>query len=271
MSTSTNSDDPDDLAPPPSTIEERIAAGRAGLHPAHGGILPFPRDISPQFLDRIFAGSERHRYSSWYQAGYRPTLFKYRSATGELINAVLRLDHREFPATHPKILRPLTYFGNFEGKGDIYGLISIQRPWPLFGLDRLAARPDAPVLVTEGEKACDAAGKLFPDHVAITWMSGASNVRHAEMLPLSGRKLVLWPDNDPPGRAAMRNFAARAYEAGAVSVSMIDVPSEFGPKWDLADPIPAECLDAYSVEALLASARLMNPSEVTHLTEDARN
>jgi hypothetical protein len=37
-------------------------------------------------------------------------------------------------------------------------------PWPgpLYGLDRLAAQPDAPVVICEGEKAADAAGRLFP-------------------------------------------------------------------------------------------------------------
>ena len=36
-------------------------------------------------------------------------------------------------------------------------------PRPLYGLDRLAARPAAPALVCEGEKTADAAGLLFPD------------------------------------------------------------------------------------------------------------
>jgi hypothetical protein len=41
-------------------------------------------------------------------------------------------------------------------------------PRPLYGLDQLAARPDALVIVTEGEKAADAAALIFPDAVAIT-------------------------------------------------------------------------------------------------------
>ena len=44
---------------------------------------------------------------------------------------------------------------------------------PLYGLDRLADRPEAPVIVTEGEKAADAAHALFPDYVAITSSGGA--------------------------------------------------------------------------------------------------
>ncbi len=40
-------------------------------------------------------------------------------------------------------------------------------PRPLYGLDRLAARPGAPVLLPEGEKAADAGGTLFPGHAAV--------------------------------------------------------------------------------------------------------
>jgi putative DNA primase/helicase len=46
--------------------------------------------------------------------------------------------------------------------------LGFPKPRPLYGLDRLAARPDAPVIVTEGETAADAAAELLPDHVAIT-------------------------------------------------------------------------------------------------------
>ena len=45
---------------------------------------------------------------------------------------------------------------------------------PLFGLNRLAARPDAPVVVVEGEKAADAAGRLLPGFVVITSPGGSN-------------------------------------------------------------------------------------------------
>ena len=35
-------------------------------------------------------------------------------------------------------------------------------PRPLYGLDRLSAHPEMPVIITEGEKAADAAGALLP-------------------------------------------------------------------------------------------------------------
>ena len=53
-------------------------------------------------------------------------------------------------------------------------------PRPLYGLDRLAARPDAPVIVCEGEKAADAAERLFPEYVAVTSPNGAGSPHCAD-------------------------------------------------------------------------------------------
>src|SRR4051794_39059157 len=53
-------------------------------------------------------------------------------------------------------------------------------PRPLYGLDRLAARPQAPVMLLEGEKAADAAGLLFPDYVAICSQGGSNAAAKAD-------------------------------------------------------------------------------------------
>ena len=52
--------------------------------------------------------------------------------------------------------------------GDAWRWKAPPAPRPLYGLDRLRARPDAGVLITEGEKAADAAAALFPSAVCIT-------------------------------------------------------------------------------------------------------
>jgi putative DNA primase/helicase len=38
----------------------------------------------------------------------------------------------------------------------------VPKPRPLYGLDRLGARPDASVVICEGEKAADAAAQVLP-------------------------------------------------------------------------------------------------------------
>lgn len=70
-------------------------------------------------------------------------------------------------------------------------------PRPLYGLDRLFARgPDATVLVVEGEKCADVAHDLFPDLAVVTWPGGTNAVHKVDWSPLSGRKVIIWPDCD---------------------------------------------------------------------------
>lgn len=135
-----------------------------------------------------------------------------------------------------------------DGKKDVIPMRLLDGRWqwkgyaaplqpPIYGMDRLAARPDAPVLIVEGEKTADAAAKLFPGHVCITWLGGCKAVKKVDWQPVEGRKVALWPDADDPGRKAMAYLHQRL--AGAVLVSTTDLPDG----WDLADP-PPEGFDA---------------------------
>lgn len=108
-------------------------------------------------------------------------------------------------------------------------------PRPLYRLDALRSRPDAPVLIVEGEKAADAAQRLFPEAVAITWPSGCKAIDKADWSPLAGRRCVLWPDADDVGRQAMAKLAPRLLAAGAAQVRIVHPPADAPEGWDLAD------------------------------------
>lgn len=99
---------------------------------------------------------------------------------------------------------------------------------PLYGLDRLAARPEAPVLVVEGEKAADAATALLPAYVVVTWPGGALAYDRAEWIALKGRSVLLWPDADAAGVEAMTRLAGILSDpAGlACTVSVLDVSGQ---------------------------------------------
>jgi len=73
------------------------------------------------------------------------------------------------------------------------------------------------VLLCEGEKAADAAQRMFPDHVGMSWMGGTSADEHADLAPLAGRSVVLWGDADAPGREAVGRLAARLSNARIVN------------------------------------------------------
>ncbi len=131
-------------------------------------------------------------------------------------------------------------------------------PLPLFGLDQLAARPDAPVIVCEGEKAADAAATLFPDHVAITSCGGSNSAGKADWSPLADRAVTIWPDHDDAGTDYARAVTRLAGEAGAAEIRIVCVPELFPPGWDVADDLP-EGEGPGVLAELLAGATLAEP------------
>jgi uncharacterized protein (DUF927 family) len=126
-------------------------------------------------------------------------------------------------------------------------------PRAIYGLDHLAARPDAPVIVCEGEKTADAAGRLFPDHVAVTSQGGARAAGKSDWFPLAGRHVTIWPDRDAPGAEYAKAVADRLRIARAASVRIVEVPASWPEGWDVADPLP-EGVAHETLTELLADA-----------------
>jgi hypothetical protein len=82
-------------------------------------------------------------------------------------------------------------------------------PRPLYGLHKLVEKPNAPVQIHEGEKKTDAAQRMFPDYVCVSWFGGCGQVEKADLAPLAGHKLLSWPDADQSGRDAARKIIPR--------------------------------------------------------------
>lgn len=112
----------------------------------------------------------------------------------------------------------------------------------VYGLDRLTARPSAPVIIAEGCKAAEAAAALLDDHVAVTWPGGCNADHLANWGVLEGRSVTVWPDNDVPGIEVAARIAQRLAGLGA-AVSVIDLAGLDEAKgWDAADALAAEWL-----------------------------
>lgn len=153
------------------------------------------------------------------------TAYTYKDAKGNPLARVIRKDSPD----GSKTFRQQTPDGNggWRWKGP-------QGATPLFGLDRLARDTDAIVVLCEGEKSAEAAQRrLGKGFVAMSWMGGAGAVARADLEPLRGRDVIVWPDNDPPGIAAAGNLCARLPGlARTVKVARVgDLP----PKADAAD------------------------------------
>jgi RecA-family ATPase len=152
----------------------------------------------------------------------------YRAGNGAPLFCTARFD---LPGQKKQVL-PLCFVGNgwhFQAPHD---------PRPLYGLDRLAEAPSAPVLVVEGEKAADAALLLFRDMVTVTSQGGCKAARKADWSPLRGRDVVIWPDQDEPGRGYARDVETALRQVGARSARIVDVPKDWPAGWDVADSLP---------------------------------
>lgn len=131
-----------------------------------------------------------------------------------------------------KEVRPIIWNGSaFKSHG--FG-----RGRPLYNSDLLAASPVAPVLLVEGEKAADAAPEYLPDGwIVSTWQGGAKAWEQADWSLLSGRSVVIWPDNDAPG-IAVADAIRNRLSAMKTPSHIVPVPPVFPDAWDLADPLP---------------------------------
>lgn len=192
--------------------------------------------------------------------GHPVRCWTYRNAEARPLFAVLRFEAAGPDGTTRKETLPFTFgrrvWTSQAGKPcDRVGwhYKRPDAPLPLYGLDRLAARPDAPVLVCEGEKAADAAGLLFPERVAVASQGGAKASGKSDWTALAGRHVAIWPDADAPGVAYAAAVAELVTEAGAVEARIVPVPADFPPGWDLADP-PPDGMEADRLAALLAEA-----------------
>lgn len=194
--------------------------------PAWRALLPVPADAPPPPKQHSKHGKPSMRW-------------EYRNADG-LLCLVYRFEPKA--EGDRKQFCPLTFCENAAGKRE-WRWQGLPEPRPLYHLDQLTARPDAPVIVCEGEKAADAAALLFPDCVAVTMLNGAQSPHKADWQPLAGRTVWLWPDNDEAGHKCMAAVADLLGKAGAREVRRIDLAAfseadkPLPEKWDAADAI----------------------------------
>jgi len=172
----------------------------------------------------------------------------YRDRDGALLGYVCRFDGSEAA----KDFIPLT-FCRHDGHGRTeWRWKAWPVPRPLYGLDRLAARPVAPVVVVEGEKAADAAGELLPEFVCVTSSNGSKAAGKTDWRPLARRHVMIWRDADAAGARYAADVAPALATLGAV-VSIITPPPSVAAGWDAADAL-AEGWDTARALALVKSA-----------------
>ena len=199
--------------------------------PVFAPILPVPQ-YAPK------TPSEHPQHGQW------SIKWGYTDAQGKTLCYVMRFDL----ADGRKVVLPLCY-GRMGLGSPQWAWKALPAPRPLYGLQNLAAMPNAPVLIVEGEKAADAAQAIFPAYAVTTWSGGAMAVDKTDFSPLVGRCVVIWPDNDDPGFTAALAVASKL-ERIAQLTSIVLPPDSLPSGWDLADESPDAPLQALMDRAL---------------------
>jgi putative DNA primase/helicase len=180
----------------------------------------------------------------------KPSLrWTYRDANGAVLGFVNRFDTEDGKQFRPLVLHRHTATGKLEWRWE-----SWPAPRPLYGLDRLSTNPKATVIVTEGEKACDAASKLLADYVATSAPNGSKSAAKADWTPLYGRTVIIWPDADDAGQAFAHEAANCILKAGAASVHILNPPHGMEEGWDAADAL-AQGWNKVRIQALMEAAQ----------------
>src|SRR5689334_24540003 len=127
-------------------------------------------------------------------------MWPYQDPDGRLLAYSARVEYVDSDGSRQKEVFPLTYCRVDDGERSYLAWRScgLPAPRPLYNLPRLLASPDAPVIITEGEKKADLVPMLLRGYVGTTSMGGARAAKKSDWGSLAGRKVVIWPDNDEP-------------------------------------------------------------------------
>jgi putative DNA primase/helicase len=219
---------------PFAPLQRATTAGHQPAKDEWQPVLPVPAD-APQ------APPSHHRY------GKPTTTWCYRNATGQVLGYVRRFDTPE-----GKIFQPQTFGRRSPEAAPEWRWKGWNGKRPLYGLDRLVERPTTPVVVTEGEKAADAAAGLLPGMVAVTSPNGSKSAAKADWSPLRGRRVVIWPDADTAG-LEYAQAVAKQLAGVAESAAIISPPHDVLTGWD-ADDARKDGWDEARAEQLVADA-----------------
>jgi hypothetical protein len=207
-------------------LAEKYGISLDGTHQAPKAVAPpaAPTAFTPivPVPDNAPAPPRRHP-----QHGEASAFWRYTDQEGRVLAYAMRFD---LPDGSKEIL-PLCYGDS--GKGRHWHWKALPEPRPLYGLEKLAAMPKAPVLLVEGEKTADAAQEYFPEYATLTWSGGTNAVAKTDLSPLHTRKVIIWPDNDEPGFKAALTLAGLL--EGKADLSIVQPPDTLPEKWDLAD------------------------------------
>jgi 5S rRNA maturation endonuclease (ribonuclease M5) len=172
-------------------------------------------------------------------------IYTYHDAQGRVVFEKLRYEPKRFVQRHP------ISEGRYE-----YKLDGVEKP--LYRLPELLTANE--ILVCEGEKDCDNVLAAFPERAtdniriaATTNFGGAGKWSEEDSRYFAGKRVVILPDNDEPGRRHAE-IVARSVQKFAVGVKVVHLPG-LPEKGDVSDWLA----DGHTTHELIAEIKTTTP------------
>jgi putative DNA primase/helicase len=189
----------------------------------------------PKIKDEIEMPPEVHEVPVFRLGNTKASHFwTYKNHFGRVMFYIARFEMADKDGEISKEFRPYTW------KGGVFTNKMWPVPRPLYGLEQLNDKPDKSILIVEGEKAADAAREIAGKYyLVVTWPGGANAVDKIDWHSLKGREILIWPDNDEPGREAARKIVGKLNKiCKLVKILQLEKSSrEIFDGWDAADAL----------------------------------
>jgi DNA primase len=131
-------------------------------------------------------------------------------------------------------------------------------PRPLYNLPGIATSEI--VILVEGEKCAQAL--IDKGICATTAMNGAmAPIYKTEWSPLKDKDVIIWPDNDEPGKQYAQKAKEKLLEIGTSSVKVIEIPIDKPEKWDVADAVK----DGIDLQQFIDQTKVANNNQIERI------
>ena len=138
--------------------------------------------------------------------------YTYFNPDGSIVGCMVRWMIPQKDGTIKKEIRPYVHINNkWKSTG-------FPNPCPLYNITEILARPEAIVLISEGEKAADASQSLFPGYVATTSVHGSQSPHKTDWSPVKGKDVIISVDFDSAGIDYAKKVAELCRRAGVQRV-----------------------------------------------------
>jgi len=230
----------------PASPERAAAAPQEPAHDSYADLTPETppsRPVTPGELLEAWNAKRANDTPAKPITRMRPSaVYDYRGPGGDLLGYVVRCDLPDV-----KKWTPTLRWARCADGWSRWAIWHFPEPRPLFRAEQLMREPSAVVYVLEGEKSVMAAEPLLGAPV-ITWPGGTQAVSHADWSALAGCDLILWPDADQPGEAAM--IGKFDHDGALLKPGVLHLATAAGARvqsvvmWDRTKPDGWDCADA---------------------------